>query len=470
MGSFLTALANIGSQYAEGTTAGKAEKAATALQQQQQQYQQRYLEFEQKRLERESQQGKYIKVGLQGGGDILFEPETGKWIRPEEAMGHADPYAAVRPIIEKEKNPEVKQEMMGTVQAYSSLPAGYAQRYEHEMFGKILGLGEQSRKEQAKAAAAATTAATKGIPADLLAQFPLPDASDKDKYPLGDKDPAYQVDKKLWGANIDKLKRDNTEEINKMKAADWRGLTYHQFVDQEGNPKIGTWQDAERNGWYDANLYERAGSQMGRIADIQVSSYNMRNALTALQPGDAFTALTTAQLQAAVGNIDMALAGKYIPGAETLRTILENEARKYTNQRQQDYLVWIAQLQESAMAMTRLGAYGQRGAQDMRDAIRATIPGINAGSKQFALKYLDAFDLEVSNLARYVPRIPAPPPLSPYSPTGGTPGGTVVPRTSGAVDNEMAPQSSSPDVGPGKRTPPTNPNNPLGLTPPPGMQ
>jgi hypothetical protein len=57
----------------------------------------------------------------------------------------------------------------------------------------------------------------------------------------------------------------------------------------------------------------------------------------------------------------------------------------------------VRQLNERAMSLRNVAGMGT-GAQDLRTAIRAMIPGIRSGDKKMMNKQLDAFDNQVSIL------------------------------------------------------------------------
>ena len=72
---------------------------------------------------------------------------------------------------------------------------------------------------------------------------------------------------------------------------------------------------------------------------------------------------------------------------------------------QQDYLINLSQLVENSMAMRSVLGAGQ-GSDDMRRAIRSTIPGPNTPSKDYALKQLDKFEAVLNRLERGIPQVP----------------------------------------------------------------
>ena len=72
---------------------------------------------------------------------------------------------------------------------------------------------------------------------------------------------------------------------------------------------------------------------------------------------------------------------------------------------QQTYLVRLATLNENAMAMRQVLGAGQ-GSDDVRRAIRATIPNAATPSKSYAFEQLDRFEKVLDRLGRGVLKVP----------------------------------------------------------------
>lgn len=72
---------------------------------------------------------------------------------------------------------------------------------------------------------------------------------------------------------------------------------------------------------------------------------------------------------------------------------------------QQTFLIQTRQLAENAMSMRSILGAGQ-GSEDVRNAIRDTLPTLLSPDKQYALKQLDAFDATIARLRRGVPKVP----------------------------------------------------------------
>jgi hypothetical protein len=72
---------------------------------------------------------------------------------------------------------------------------------------------------------------------------------------------------------------------------------------------------------------------------------------------------------------------------------------------QQDFLIATKQLAENAMSMRSILGAGQ-GSQDVRDAVRDTLPSLLSPDRSYALRQLDAYDKTIARLHRGVPRVP----------------------------------------------------------------
>jgi hypothetical protein len=94
---------------------------------------------------------------------------------------------------------------------------------------------------------------------------------------------------------------------------------------------------------------------------------------------------------------------------------------------QQDFLIATRQLSENAMAMRSILGAGQ-GSEDMRNAIRETLPTLLSPDKSFALRQLDAFDKTIARLHRGVPNVPLN--EKPFPPAGAGAGAPAAPTGS----------------------------------------
>lgn len=138
----------------------------------------------------------------------------------------------------------------------------------------------------------------------------------------------------------------------------------------------------------------RAMSQTAQFAEMHTAAKNARAAIQNLDR--PFTAEQIGKLTLAMRSED----------AGVLRNVVETMVgTQELTSAQQDFVVWINQLNERAMSLRNVAGMGQ-GSEDMRKAIRATLPGVRSGSKNLALKQLDAFENQINLLEKGVPVVP----------------------------------------------------------------
>jgi hypothetical protein len=148
------------------------------------------------------------------------------------------------------------------------------------------------------------------------------------------------------------------------------------------------------------------GKQLGKTAlveDIRGAISNTRKSLAALPT--EFTPTQAAQ-------ISIALRSK--GGSGSVDAVLGSSIGKSLTPEQIDYITDLAQLVENAMAMRSVLGAGQ-GSDELRDAIRATLPTARTPSKAFAASQLDKFEGQINRLSRGIPGVP----LKPEAPIGG---------------------------------------------------
>lgn len=214
-----------------------------------------------------------------------------------------------------------------------------------------------------------------------------PDAS---VYPGGEDDPVYKAKMKRWGIEAETI-------TNRM--AQQRGISYNMsrpgaYVTPEGELVTATASQAMQSGYIPATPAFNAMSKNAQFNEMQGASGKLRDAVGALEPGDAFNAQQVAQL-----NLAMKAPDEHVFGS-----VLSNLAASGLNDRQQDYVLWLQQMGERILSLRNVAGMGQ-GAQDLRAAIQATLPGINSGSKEFALKKLDAVDNQIKLLRGGIPKV-----------------------------------------------------------------
>jgi hypothetical protein len=130
------------------------------------------------------------------------------------------------------------------------------------------------------------------------------------------------------------------------------------------------------------------------IEDIRGNISSVRNVLQNPKM-PAFTAGQRAKLAYTLekgdkGSIDAMITGEFINSLSP---------------EQQDYVVGLSQLVENAMAMRSVLGAGQ-GSDQLRDAIRRTIPTAANPNPQYSIKQLDAFEAVLNRLEKGIPNVP----------------------------------------------------------------
>jgi len=131
--------------------------------------------------------------------------------------------------------------------------------------------------------------------------------------------------------------------------------------------------------------------KQAQMKDIETASSKARESIQNLKQGD-FSPDQVLKLQKAMSEED----------AGAVHTLMQNLAMRATTEAQQDFIIWITQLNERAMSLRNIAGMGA-GAQDLRNAIRAMLPGLGSGNTKMMLKQLDAFDQQVKVLEEGVP-------------------------------------------------------------------
>ena len=214
-----------------------------------------------------------------------------------------------------------------------------------------------------------------------------PDAS---AYPKGEDDPVYKAKMKQWGVQAETV-------ANRM--AQQRGIGYNfskigTWINQDGELVPATSGQALAGGFVQPAPGFQALSKQAQFQEMNNASGKLRSAIQALEPGDAFSPEQVAKLS---------LAAKS-PDVGTFSAIVSNMASSTLNEHQQDYLIWLQQMGERILSLRNVAGMGQ-GAQDLRSAIQATLPNISSGTKEFALKRLDAVDNQINLLQKGIPKV-----------------------------------------------------------------
>lgn len=238
------------------------------------------------------------------------------------------------------------------------------------------------------------------IIADQLPAAPVP--SDFSK---GKSDPGYRAALADYGKKAEKIKTDMA--VSGQVA---RALTYNEFrpvqaLDAQGNLIWTYAKNAISGGMSPAAPGGQALSSTVQINDIEVASDKFKDAIRNVDK--PFTPDQVAKLTLATRTPDEGVS----------REIFNTIANQDLTDKQQDLVVWMAQVNERAMSLRKIAGQGQ-GAEDLRGAIRHTIPAVQSGSKEMMLKQIGAFDNQVSILKKGIPKTKAG--------TAATGGGDVI--------------------------------------------
>jgi hypothetical protein len=158
-------------------------------------------------------------------------------------------------------------------------------------------------------------------------------------------------------------------------------------------------KDAIAQGAAGASEGGKVMSKQAQIGDIETASKKVRDSIKNLdRPFDA----------GQIAKLDVALKS---PDESIAQTEFKALAQQNLTPAQQDFVVWLSQINERAMSLRNIAGMGQ-GAQDTRNAIRAMLPGVGSGSTEMALKQLDAFDQQVKVLKSGIPSVKGTTPSS----------------------------------------------------------
>lgn len=218
------------------------------------------------------------------------------------------------------------------------------------------------------------------IIADQIGEPPNPA-----EYKKGRSDPAYAAALKKYGEDAERIKTRMAGASGEARAKAFNEYRPVQAMDADGNVYYTTAKNAIEQGLSGAGEGIKLKPREAQIKDIQVASKSTREAINELDK--PFTPAQSAKLHYAMETEDPSLAN----------TELSTLATQDLTDKQQDFVIWVRQLNERAMSLRNVAGMGT-GAQDLRTAIRAMIPGIRSGDKKMMNKQLDAFDNQVSIL------------------------------------------------------------------------
>ena len=230
------------------------------------------------------------------------------------------------------------------------------------------------------------------------------DPPDPTKFSKGRSDPAYGKELEAWGKSVFDKEVQKAGASGEARAYGYYKWGVAQVMDDNGNVYYTTRKNAVEQGMAGAGEGIKLKPREVQIKDIETASQKTRDAINNIDK--KFTPDQVAKLYEAMSTEDSSLAN----------TELSTLATQSLTDKQQDFVIWVRQLNERAMSLRNVAGMGA-GAQDLRTAIRSMIPGIRSGDQKMMNKQLDAFDNQVKILKGGI----AHPGKS-----GGASGGTVM--------------------------------------------
>lgn len=188
-------------------------------------------------------------------------------------------------------------------------------------------------------------------------------------------------------------------QISEVSPAMARGEAYGanrpvQALDNEGNAVYMKAGDAERTGAAPLQAGSQIMSKQAQFKDIYSGIGNMRAAINGISQ-EPLGASTIAKLTMASRETDPTVYHQAVD------TILGTEQ---LSEPQKDFIIAMRQLEERALSLRNLAGMGN-GSDQVRAAIRATLPSAKSGDVSMMRKQLDAVTNLVDNLHTGVPNI-----------------------------------------------------------------
>ena len=189
-------------------------------------------------------------------------------------------------------------------------------------------------------------------------------------------------------------------QISSISPSMARGLSYNQnrptaVIDENGNARIVPAGEAERGNMAPAGLGSQVMSKQAQFKDINTGIGSLRSAINGIsnQPLDP---TTIAKLTMATRETDPTVA----------KQVIDTIAMQNLSPEQKDFVVAIGQLNERILSLRNLAGMGN-GSDQMRAAIRQTLPSAKSGDVTMMRKQLDAVQNLVDNLHTGIPNISA---------------------------------------------------------------
>lgn len=285
--------------------------------------------------------------------------------------------------------------------------------------GQAADTAAESREKVANINAAAKVGAMSPfgkLSPEMAAVGMPPDWKDTAKYPGGLKDPKFLADVQNYGAQVSGLKQRNAMQLARARGESFAfnraKYTQVAVLDKDSQtPTFATPLDIAKNSDRYAPLNEGDKIMMKNAVfeDIKGAASNLRSAVMANPTG--FSAGQIAKMTAAMRDDPSgALLGS------TIQNLTTAGAKDAMNPQQRAQAIAINQAYENAYALRSVAGFGQ-GSDQLREAIRATLPGPSS-PPAYALQQLTAFDQQVDRLLRGVPNMPLRPAAGGSKPKG----------------------------------------------------
>jgi hypothetical protein len=191
------------------------------------------------------------------------------------------------------------------------------------------------------------------------------------------------------------------DDLNKIKeASKSRGDAINGgkplgVIDDEGNLRITRADTAIAGGYAPAAQGQKAMAQTQQLKEMQVASKNLGTVIAKMPDGGGFNSAQIAQIKAALGEASEGTV------ADVLKAKLANQQ---LSPFQEDFVVWLGQMQERAMALRSAAGIGQAGSDKLRAAITATLPN-EKDSQSLMTKKNRAFQNQVTILMAGIPGV-----------------------------------------------------------------
>lgn len=199
-----------------------------------------------------------------------------------------------------------------------------------------------------------------------------------------------------WAQKAQQIYVKGQQDIAEKRGEAYGGFRGIQVIDPaDGMVKTMYTKDAVAAGAAGATPGASLMSKEAQMSEIKFASTQAREAIDKLEPLDA----------GSIATLTMAMRETEPTIAKTLLDTLMGSQQLTPHQRA--FVTWIGQINERAMSLRSIAGMGA-GAQDLREAIRETLPGLKSGDKSLMLQKLDAFDNQVKMLEQGIPKVNHP--------------------------------------------------------------